>query len=170
MKKSNIRPARVNEVQVINARGPWETKSGGKLTVVSAFSQIDLSKFFAYNNVDELNRIPEDIRGLRIYTVRDLPKGQIGGTEFHRIREEAIFGLEGSVKWECEDVFGNKKVLTISTDVGIWMSPFILHTYEVMDEGSGLLVIANTLFNPEDPRTHDTYSAEEFHELQGQYI
>jgi hypothetical protein len=46
------------------------------------------------------------------------------------------------------------------------MIPFILHAYEVLEEGSNLLIVANTLFNPNNSKTHDTYSIKEFRELQ----
>ena len=49
------------------------------------------------------------------------------------------------------------------------MPPYILHSYMVLEEGSGLLVLANTLFNPEVKETHDTYSMQAFRELQLSY-
>ena len=159
----------VSAVKEMEALGPWESKSGGKLMVNLAFSLRTLkNRYFDYKK-SELDRIPEDIRGLRIYTVRELPKNKIGGTEFHRIREEIVFGLEGTVEWECEDVYGNKKNFVLTPDNGVWMPPFILHTYEAIEEDSGLLVMANTLFNPDDPKTHDTYSSDKFRELQKKY-
>ncbi len=158
----------VDQIQVIEARGPWTTKSGGQLNVVMAMDFGKVQDQYLHYEDNELARVPEDIRGLRIYTVRDLPKGSIGGTEWHRIREEMVFGLEGSVHWECEDVFGEKREFTLSAVLGVWMPPFILHTYQAREEGSGLLVFANTLFIPNNPRTHDTYSTEAFRELQVQ--
>ena len=159
-------PSRVDKIQVLDARGPWQTKSGGKLMVAFTLPfDVVQQRYFAYDQ-EELKKVPEDIRGLRIYTVRDLPQGPIGGTEFHRIREEIIYGLEGKIKMECEDLFGGKKKFILTPEKGIWMPPFILHTYKMMEEKSGLLVIANTLFNPDDPRTHDTYSLEVFRQLQ----
>lgn len=118
------------------------------------------------HNREELNKIPEDIRGLRSYSVRGLPKDKIGGTEFHRIREELVFGLEGRVLWKCEDIYGGRREFELSSQKGVWVPPFVLHTYHTLEENSGLLVLANTLFNPDDPRTHDTYSREEFRKLQ----
>ncbi len=49
---------------------------------------------------------------------------------------------------------------------GIWLPHFILHTYEVLVEGTELAVVANTTFDPEDSQTHDTFSAAEFREIQ----
>ncbi len=160
----------VEEVIVCEARGPWTTKSGGELTVLSALPfSTTIDQFFNYKE-KELAKMPKgfDIRGLRIYSVRNLSAHQIGGMEFHKIRQEMIFCLEGSVRWECEDVFGNKKNWMLTPGIGVWMPPYILHTYKVLEEKSGLLVVCNTLFIPEDKRTHDTYSKEEFLKIQKQ--
>ena len=70
------------------------------------------------------------------------------------------------LKWECEDIYRNKTEFILTQENGIWMPPFILHTYEVLENNSGLFVVANTLFVPDDPRTHDTFSADKFRELQ----
>ena len=168
MKKLGRVPT-VDDVQVIEAHGPWGTKSGGKLNVVFAMPLATVQDRYLHYEDAELGQVPFDIRGLRAYTVRGLPSTRIGGTEWHRIREEMIFALEGSVRWTCEDLLGGKRDFTLDVGVGVWMPPFILHTYEVREEGSGLLVIANTLFVPDDPRTHDTYSMEMFREFQSQY-
>ena len=148
--------------------GPWESKSGAQLSVVFAFSQSDLErKFFRYSD-KELERIPKEfeIRGARLYCVAGIPRGSIGGTEFHRIREEMVFGFAGAVRWMCEDLSGAKREFVITKDIGIWMPPYVLHTYESLEDNSGLLVFANTLFDPDDSKTSDSYSAEEFLALQ----
>lgn len=159
----------VADISVLNSRGPWNTKSGGRLNVLFSTPLGEIQdRFFSYEK-DELDSLPVDIRGLRIYTVSELPNGKIGGTEWHKIRREIVFCIRGSVQWLCEDVFGNKKVFILDAGKGIFMPPFILHIYAVTEEGSELLVVANTLFVPNDPRTHDTYSTELFSELQREY-
>lgn len=164
-----LRVPHLNEVQVIDARGPWNTKSGGKLMVLLAMPQYELfEKYFSYDE-KELNRVPVDIRGLRFYSVRDLPQDRIGGTEFHRIRQEIVFGLEGKTSWKLEDLSGQIKELILDPQKGIYLPPFILHTYISLTPGSGLLIIANTLFNPEDSRTHDTYPDTLFREMQRKF-
>jgi len=156
----------VDTVVEFHARGPWKTKSGGELSVAFALPiEIIMSHYFNYV-ANELARVPEDIRGLRMYISRGFKKGSIGGTEFHRVREEFVFGLEGRLRWWCDDVYGNRKEWILKPGFGLWMHPYILHSYEVLEENSGLIVIANTLFNPENPATHDTYSQEEFSELR----
>jgi len=45
-------------------------------------------------------------------------------------------------------------------------SAFYLHSYQVLEEGSKLVAIANTLFDHNDPQTHDTFSSSEFQKLQ----
>lgn len=168
MKRPSIVPS-VQDVQIIESRGPWDTKSGGKLMVMFGmpFGTVR-NKYFHYKS-EELDRVPTDIRGLRAYTVYDLPQGKIGGAEWHRIREEMVFVLNGSLKWTCEDLYGGQKDFILDLNVGIWMPPFILHTYEVKETGSQLFVVANTLFIPEDPATHDTFSWEAFRKLKNKY-
>ena len=156
----------IGQIKILDTRGPWITKSGGTL-MVRAYLPLAMvmQEYFRYDT-SELQDVPSDIRGLRFYTVRNLPSGQIGGTEFHHIREEMVIGLEGKLRWKCEDVHGNKKEFMLTPENGIWMPPFILHAYEVLDNNSGIFVVANTLFVPDDTRTHDTFSTEKFRELQ----
>lgn len=158
----------IEDVKEINGRGPWSTKSDGQLTVLFTLPFNQLAGRFLHYDVSELGKIPPefDIRGLRIYSVQNVPAGNIGGTEFHRIREEIVFCLEGRMIWTCEDLRGETRSFRLKPGMGVWAPPYILHTYEAMEEGSIFLVLCNTLFDPADPRTHDSYSAEEFRQLQ----
>lgn len=168
MKRNDV--PTVEDIRVVETCGPWETKSGGQLEVLFALSLNEVwVKCFGYRD-EELDRIPKDIRGLRAYIVRGLPEGGIGGKEFHRIREELVFVLAGSMLWVCEDLFGGRKEFILDPSVGIWMPPFIMHTCTVLEEDSVFLIVANTLFDPDDPRTHDTYSREAFRELQTEHM
>lgn len=158
--------ATISDIKLFSIRGPWKSKSGGNLSVAFTLTDIELtSRYFRYGAA-EVAKIPEEIRGLRIYTVRDIPQDAIGGTEFHRIREEIVFGLEGNLEWICEDLNGEVKTFNIDINHGVWMPPFILHTYKSLEKDSGILVVANTLFNPQNPDTHDTYPKESFQRLQ----
>lgn len=157
---------KVVEFQQTRSREVFKTKSGGDLTVLFTLPFDLIRDFFKYDE-EELREVPKDIRGLRQYQVRHLPTGRIGGTEFHRVRQEIVFGLAGSVKWECEDVFGAKREFLLTLQNGIYMPPYILHTYCVEEEGSGLAVVCNTSFPlPADQKTNDTFSKEEFLLLQ----
>lgn len=156
-----ILPA-VHDIKVWDVRGPWKTKSSGNLMVGMAIPSVDLkSRFFKYSQ-KELQMVSQDIRGLRIYTVRQLPKDAEGGGEFHRIREEIVIGLDGKILWECWDLEGRTSKIDITPEIGLWMPLFILHRYRVLEDNSGLMVVCNTLFNPEDPKTHDTYPEKDF--------
>jgi hypothetical protein len=156
----------VEDVQVLEARGPWNSKSGGELSVLFSIPFPELQdRYFKYDD-EELAKIPADIRGLRSYTVRGIPAGTVGANEWHRVRQELAFAVKGSAKWTCEDVFGNKKEFMVDEGNAVWTPPFILHTYEAQTDATQLLVIANTLFIPEDPTTHDSYSAESYREFQ----
>lgn len=161
----------MRDVRVMEARGPWITKSKAKLMVTFAIPLSILEKSYFRYDEKELAIMPGgfDVRGLRIYNVRDIPTGTVGGTEWHRIREEMVFVLEGEVEWVCEDVYGGKREFILGEDGGVWMPPYILHTYRALIPGSGLMVVTNTMFDPSDPRTHDSYPQSVFRELQGKY-
>ncbi|MBI2024803.1 MAG: WxcM-like domain-containing protein [Candidatus Harrisonbacteria bacterium] len=165
MKKTDYPVPTIFNVRGIRARGPWKTKSSGKLNVLFAMPLAEVRDRFLHYRDTEISKIPNDICGLRAYTVNDLSKGKIGGTEWHRIREEIVFTINGLVQWTCVDLFGARRDFIVSVGNGIWIPPFILHTYEVLEKNSRLLVIANTLFDPDDHRTHDTYSPKKFREL-----
>ncbi|MDP3771694.1 MAG: hypothetical protein Q8R16_05320 [bacterium] len=155
----------VADIETFSVRGPWPTKSGGALDVLCAFPIGEVQQYFTYDDA-ELARVPSDLRGLRLYHVRDLPEGRVGGTEFHRVRVEIVIGLTGAERWECEDLHGDIRHFELTPETGARVPPFLLHTYRVRAPGSGHLVITNTLFDPDDPRTHDTYSLATFRELQ----
>lgn len=156
----------IGQIQIFKPRGPWTTKSGGVLQVAFALDFATVfNRYFAYDK-DELDKIPCDIRGLRMYTISGLPKGKIGGKEFHRIREEMAFCIMGSFTWICKDLAGNTLEITLTPGMGVWMPPFILHEYKVLEENSNLVVLANTLFDPDKDATKDTYSSKEFQSLQ----
>lgn len=161
-------PHKVSEVIEFNqthTKELFQTKSGGTLAVLFALPFELIKTFFEYDQM-ELAKVPKDIRGLRNYQVNNLPKGQIGGTEFHRIRQEIVFGLCGRVKWECRDLFGQTREFILTPENGLYMPPSILHTYYVEENGSGLGVVCNTLFPlPANHLTNDTYSQEEFESL-----
>jgi dTDP-4-dehydrorhamnose 3,5-epimerase-like enzyme len=161
--------ANVDEVHTLQRTGPWETKSGGQLNVLFDIQLEDLrSHYFNYEKL-ELDKIIHDIRGLRSYQVDNLQAGAIGAQEWHRIRNELVFVTKGSIKWTCEDIYGQKLEFILNKDIGIWVPPFILHTYESLQDNSTLLVVANTLYLPDEPTTHDTFSASDFTNLQKQY-
>lgn len=169
MEKPKFEIATVDAVRTIESHGPWDTKSGGRLNVLFGLgNDVIQDNYFNYEP-SELGKIPSDIRGLRLYTVSDIAKGNIGANEWHRLRAELVFVLEGAVRWTCEDVYGDKKEFILDGRVGVWTPPFVLHTYEAVSDNSQILVIANTLFLPDDPRTHDTYPIGEFRELQTLY-
>ncbi|MEO6513729.1 MAG: WxcM-like domain-containing protein [Candidatus Saccharimonadales bacterium] len=160
----------IDDIQEIESKGPWQTKSGGELSVLFNISlEVLRSSFFSYDT-DELALIPEDIRGMRSYRVNDIPKDSVGAHEWHKTRHELIFVISGSVRWTCEDIHGKKRVSLLDANKGIWVKPYILHTYEALSDNTSLLVIANTLFMPDNPGTHDTYSAESFKDLQASTV
>ena len=155
----------VRDLSGLTIPGRFKSKSGGTLEVAFAMPE-DLAREFFSADPKELAISTKMRLGFREYVVRSLPKGSIGGTEFHRIRQEIVFGLEGKTRWICEDLFGNRREFMLEAHTGLWQPPFLLHTYEVLEDNSGIAVIANTLFDPNDQKTFDTYSRELFLDLQ----
>lgn len=157
-------------------RGPFITKSKGSLIVNFAprRGEAILRRFLDYDP-EEVARIPLPMITIREYEVLNLPRGNskentiLGGTEFHRIREEVVICTGGKVQWTCEDVYGGKIETVLCAGDAVWMPPFILHTYMSLKDGSSLRVLCNTFFYPNNPETSDTYSEEMFRELQAKY-
>lgn len=151
----------IGSVQTIETSGPWKSKSGGVLEVALALPQDKLAMFLDFDN-PAFNEAPQNIRGLRVYTVSDIPKNSVGGKEWHKARTELISATAGSAALECVDVDGNEETFILDGTSTILIPPGILHTYQALEDGTRLQVIANTLFIPEDPATHDTFMVESF--------
>lgn len=163
------KPPTVDDIEELPVTGPWRSKSGGKLSVPFALPYARAMELFRYDEA-ELDRIPRDIRGLRMFALEDVPIGGVGAGEFHRIRSEIVFTVKGRLRWVCEDLHGGRRVLTTARHTSLHLPPFILHTMEAIEHCSALVVIANTLYDPDDARTHDTYAAAEFRALQEHYL
>ena len=154
----------VNEVIATEAGGNWPTKSGGFLNVLFKLDWSTVNKMLTYDE-DELRKLPIDIRGLRSYRVEDIPKGALGANEWHKIRNEVVFILKGRIKWTCTDTYGESKEFILDGSQAVFTPHHILHTYEAIEEDSSISVLANTLFDPSDPRTFDTYPKDDFDTL-----
>lgn len=133
-----------------------------------AFGLPGLGGITSYNS-DEMGKLASDIRGLRAYRVSGLKAGSVGGKEFHRIRVEIFAVMKGRLGMEIEDVYAGKKTLVLGKNEGALIHPFMLHTYNALEEDSSFLVLANTLFDPAESLTHDTYSAASFRKLQERF-
>jgi len=151
----------IRDIQVVKTAGPWQSKSGGDLSVIFKLPRQDLENFMDYDN-PAFDEVSEDIRGLRMYTVEDIPTGSVGGKEWHKIRTEFITCLGGAAVLECVDLNGDERKFVLDGRNGVIVPPRILHTYEALEDNTSLLVVANTLFIPEKPETHDTYPVESF--------
>ena len=151
----------VNDILVIDTTGDWPTKSGGNLHVLYRLDYKVLQDFLSYD-MDELAKIKTDIRGLRSYVVTDIKKGCVGANEWHRVRNELVYCTRGTLRWTCKDLFGNTREFLLEKDKAILTPHHILHTYTSLSPISSISVLANTLFIPDNPSTHDTYSSIEF--------
>lgn len=161
-------PPTVEDIREFRMTGPWPSKSGGFLSVPFMLSHAQTMEIFNYDP-EELERIPRDIRGLRMFMLEDMPTGGIGGGEFHRIRIEIAFTMKGRVRWFCEDVYGGRKEFLPPRDCILYFPPFILHTIEALEPDSAIAVVANTVYDKDDADTHDTYTAAQFRGLQAHY-
>lgn len=156
----HIKPSMVSEITEIEIKGPWKTKSDAELSVLFALPIQTVQSLFNYNK-DELSLLSQDIRGMRSYSVCNVRKGKVGGAEFHRVRTELLLATRGMVKLTCRDLYGNETDFIVDQKKGYLMPPFIMHTYEAVSDAD-LLVVCNTLFDPKDPQTHDTYEPQVF--------
>ena len=157
----------VNDIVVIECPGYWQTKSGGILDVLFKMDYDFVMKFLEYESL-ELTKLPH-LRGLRSYTVHDVAKDSIGAKEWHKARNEIVFALSGTFRWTCEDIYGEKKEFILDGSNAIFTPHGLMHTYIALADQSAIGVLANTLFDPQDNSTQDTYSIEAFRELQQAY-
>lgn len=168
MSKHNLSTT-VDDIRTIETRGPWASKSGGSLNVLMALPQEEVELFLDYGHpeFDAIQSVTgANIRGLRTYNVSEIPKGSVGGMEWHDIRTEIVSAIGGRALWQCVDIDGNETEFELDSKKSVLMPPGILHTYVALEENTRLQVVCNTLFDPEDPRTHDTYSKDLFESLQ----
>jgi len=158
---NKLRSYSIDDVQVIESRGPWQSKSGGALNVHLALPREVLGAFLDYDN-PEFGRVESqsgyDIRGLRHYAVSGIPAGGIGGNEYHRARTEYVRAAAGRAVWQCVDISGREREFLLDGTRGIIVPPFITHTYEALEDNTTLEVLCNTLFIPEEPLTHDIFT------------
>ncbi len=167
--KTLPRVSTVDDIRIIETRGPWPSKSGGFLNVLFQLGREDLEFFLGFDNpafteVEEATGV--DIRGLRIYGVKDIPAGSVGANEMHFARNELVSAIAGCALWTCEDLDGNKRTITLDAKTSVISPAGLFHTYRATEDGTRLQVVCNTLFNPDDPRTQDSHGEERFRELQ----
>lgn len=166
--KPKTNPPSVDQVFSIEAswsRQTFQTKSGGRLSVLFQIPEACFPQDYKEYEKYELGKIPVEIRGLRAYRVDGLKENSIGANEFHRVRKEILFAVDGAFEIECEDVYGNRKEFFLEGSKGLFIPPFIFHTYKTKKEGS-LLVVANTLFFPGEEKSKDSYGIEIFRGMQ----
>ena len=161
-------PPTIEAVRIFQMRGPWPTKSGGFLSVPFALSPEEAAEFLVCDPA-EIERIGVDIRGLRVFFVHDVPAAGVGGRSFHRVRKEISFVARGAVRWTFEDLSGAKTEVATSHESVVSIPPFVLHAMTAEEPDTMVITLANTLFSADDPRTHDTYPAEVFAEMQARY-
>lgn len=165
---------RIEDIRAIETRGPWNSKSGGFLNVLYAFSSRELADILDVENpgFDEVEQqTGTDIRGLRSYTVSEIPDASVGGMEWHGVRTEMVTVLAGAAIWRCTDVTGAQMEYELDAKNGLTVvqPPGILHEYQAIAPDTTLQVVCNTLFVPDDPSTHDTFSGDMFRQLQAEY-
>lgn len=154
----------LKDVRLLTSRGPWKTKSGGELIQRLQLDWTETQRrVFRYPSFAPGTE--PDIRGLRIYTVMGIPRGSVGAREFHRHRTEIVFPASGTFRWACTDTFGEREDYQLDQRRAILVPPYILHEYESLEDGGGLVVLATTTFDPDDRRTHDSFPVQEFEAL-----
>lgn len=163
------KPVTVNDVVVYRSdQGPWPTKSGGRMHVILAFPKAILEKMIHVDE-HELQRTPKVQLGIRAFHTKGIAEGTVGGKHFHRIKQEVISLSSGKVEFLMEDVYGDiRKIVLDQHTRALLIPPFVMHTYTALDQ-SELIGVSNTLYDHEDPETHDTYLQDVFDELKAYY-
>lgn len=138
------------------------------LIVPIMLSNSGMQQLFDYDR-RELDRLEVEIRGLRMFYLHSSREGGVAGNQFHRLRTEVTFVIEGVVDWELEDLRGGTRAFQMTSQCAVWIPPFVLHRVTFGPEGGTLATLANTIYVRNDPRTHDTYSADEFRALQAEF-
>lgn len=154
----------IDDVRILPSRGPWKTKSGGHLRQRFQIPLDDVQARFMTYPTDPGPSSP-DIRGLRMYTVDDIPNGTIGANEFHKVRTEIAIAHHGRFRWACTDLTKNRHEYILDQSQALLIPPMILHTYECLSDSGRLIILASTTFDPNDSLTHDSFPAREFEEL-----
>lgn len=87
-----------------------------------------------------------------------IKKSKIGAHEWHKIRCEIVSVIKGKVLWKLQDTQGGKiEHILDQTNNSLLIPPYLMHTYEALEDDSEILVVANTIFIVNDKTTHDTY-------------
>jgi hypothetical protein len=155
-------PMSVQEVIVYESElGSWATKSGGSMNVLFGFDQTVLERM---SNVDphELELCPQLRLGIRTFHTSGLPVGSVGGKHFHRVKQEIIAMARGRALFVLEDVYCGRREITLDkTHRALYIPPFVMHTYTVL-EPAEIIGVSNTLYDADNPATHDTYEDKSF--------
>ena len=160
----------IAEVRVLKAGGPFTTKGEATLWKCLELTPKEFQDdFLQFNHPANLDA-EVDIRGFREYIVLDQKAGKVGGDEFHLQRQEIVFCTNGKVEWICEDLYGRKVSYILEPGCGLWIPPFVLHTFKAIRPTNDLAVICNTTYTQEDTRTHDTFKKEVFQLLQSEIV
>lgn len=164
-----IKPATVDDAIVYESElGPWATKSGGLMNVLFGFDQTILQRMSVVDP-SELALVPQLQLGIRAFHTSGLVPGTVGGKHFHRIKQEIIALPRGRVSFTLEDVYGGQCQLELdATHRSLYIPPFVMHTYTVL-ETAELIGVSNTLYDADNPATHDTYEDEPFQLLCAHY-
>src|SRR5688572_18649953 len=137
MLKLELPNTSVDDIQVVDVRGPWDTKAGGTLKVHYTLSGFALARFLdvdnpAFEAIEEHSGV--DIRALRSYEVGGAPAGSVGGLEWHLARTEYVRALAGSALWQCVDPQGRQREFVLDGTQGIIQPPGLLHIYKLLEE------------------------------------
>jgi dTDP-4-dehydrorhamnose 3,5-epimerase-like enzyme len=73
------------------------------------------------------------------------------------------FVTRGALTWKIVANDGTESTIKSSPSTqGVIIYPNTMHTYHVDEDDTEILVVTNTMFDPNDTSTHDTYSDESF--------
>ena len=98
----------IDEVMKIVGEGLFASKSGGTMNVPLNLPIDVINRDLLTWDETCVGAEKKDIRGLRVYTMANIPTDKPGAMEMHRVRREMIYTTRGRVLWTLEDLYGDK--------------------------------------------------------------
>jgi UDP-2-acetamido-3-amino-2,3-dideoxy-glucuronate N-acetyltransferase len=97
----------------------------------------------------------------RYFVVFDVPSKEVRGAHAHRVCEQFLSCLHGSVAVVCDDGVNRQEFLLDSPEIGLYLPPMVWGIQSKYSADASLLVLASHGYDPDDYiRDYDTFLQE----------
>lgn len=158
-------PHTVEEIEHFRSTEPLVGANGVRLQPYFTLNQLEVERFLSYDQTPVLNigRAPDyHLPGEQVYTTSGIKAREIGGMHAHCMRQQITVCTRGSVLWAVEDAYRQRTSFVLNEGDGVWLPSDILHSYQGIAPESDILTLANTIYRPENPDSHDECDIEAF--------